>query len=300
MAQVGTFAVVVGYVVTIGYAVKTRKPWASPGADGVACCRLFAAPGSTASAFGSMAFLFCTHFVLFPIMTASRASAAREPGGFELLACIAFGLAALINGAFGAVGLVYFGPDVSSIVLNEIASESIGFTITKVLMCVDLMCSFPLVFKAASQIVEDSLGLSGGATGAAGAAGAGGAERALKDGEASDLQLPQALLCFPSEAASRVLVRSLLVAASVAISFIGDFGAIISIVGSLSLASLAFVLPPIMALHSGCCQEDGPPRLRRAASLATLLLGLALVGAGTFATLARIFEAPAAPTRGGT
>lgn len=267
LAGFGILAVVMGYVATIAYAMLTLSPKEH--------LQLFAPMSSAARGFGPIAFLFCVHFSSFPLMTASRASAAE--GEFERLFAFSVGSAALINCLFGALGYVYFGLDVSSIVLNDMHG-TYWMTISAIplLVCIELLCTYPLVFEAASQVLEKTLlqssdGVHYSAIGSYGS----------DDEMSKEIALDATL----SPDYHRQAVRVSLLVISMIGGYMGSFGGIVSLVGDVSMTSLAFILPPIMtvALFKG---ELSPARV--AMNIATLVLG-AMVGTLSAAfTLAKL------------
>lgn len=262
LAGFGTLAVVTGYVATIAYAMLTLSPKED--------LQLFTPIPSTARGFGPIAFLLCIHFASFPLMTASRASAME--GNFERLFAFSASVAALINCLFGALGYVYFGSDVSSIVLNDMhGSYWILISATKLLVCVDLLCTYPLMFEAASQILEktalrSSDGEHDGTT--------------HSDGSDVEKSRETALDTTLSPDHHRQLVRVSLLVISMIGGYMGSFGGIVSLVGDVSLTSMAYILPPLMtmALFKG---ELTPARV--AVNIATLVLG------GVVGTLSAVF-----------
>mmetsp|Transcript_21952 Transcript_21952/g.51348 ORF Transcript_21952/g.51348 Transcript_21952/m.51348 type:complete len:465 (-) Transcript_21952:388-1782(-) len=260
LAQSGTLAVIVGYGVTLLYGASTV---AQPGATPPPPAPYLGSLAGAASGFGPVAFLFCVHFLLFPVMTASRA--ATQKGGFQRLALTAFGTAAVINGLFGAICLRFFGVAVSSIVVNDIAQGSLWLTATKCLLCVDLFCSYPLVFASGREILEGCLldWDEGAAMARVLAMGHGLQERTVTH--------------------RRYMIRSLMVLANVAIAQLEDFGTIISLVGSLAQVSLAFVLPPIMAVQ---LLGANMPARRRAINMTMIPVGVCLATLATGATVA--------------
>mmetsp|Transcript_9709 Transcript_9709/g.23388 ORF Transcript_9709/g.23388 Transcript_9709/m.23388 type:complete len:283 (+) Transcript_9709:54-902(+) len=103
LSQSGTAAVVLGYLVTLhsGHSVTASPTAVAP--------LLMLGPQSwqdLAQGFGPVAFLFCIHFLLFPVMTASRSS--TSPGRFVQLATIAFLTAGAANLAFAYACLAFF------------------------------------------------------------------------------------------------------------------------------------------------------------------------------------------------
>lgn len=267
VAGFGTLAVVMGYVATIAYAMLTLSPkdnleWFTP-------------MSSAARGFGPIAFLLCVHCISFPLMTASRASATE--GGFERLFGISVGSAALINSLFGALGYVYFGSDVSSIVLNDMHGPYwICITATKILVCIDLLCTYPIMFSAASHILELFL-LPGGE----------GAQGSASSLETTDMEKAKQTSIDGTESADscRQAVRVSLLLISMIGGYMGSFGGLVSLVGDISLTSLAYVLPPIMTM---ALFREELTKSRIAVNCVTLLLGAVVGSLSAAFTMARL------------
>jgi len=263
LAQAGTVAVLLGYGVTMCYALMGHGVGAAAskgGPAGALALPSLLAPADWASAvagFGPIAFLFLIHFLAVPIMASSGKSA--KQGRFECLVLVAFGIASFINGCFGAVCLVCFQGQVSSIVINDIAAGTWWLSATKLLLCADLLCSYPIAFSAGCQVVEKSL------------------EPLLQD-----RCLPQAGGGGRTAAADpwRCAVRTGMLLVTVGVAQLHDFGTIISVVGGFAQVTMAFVLPPLMHLR---LQGASMSQLHQCANGALALLGscLALLVTGT-------------------
>eukprot|EP00930_Biecheleria_cincta_P102486 TRINITY_DN94226_c0_g1_i1.p1 TRINITY_DN94226_c0_g1~~TRINITY_DN94226_c0_g1_i1.p1 ORF type:complete len:436 (-),score=49.45 TRINITY_DN94226_c0_g1_i1:17-1324(-) len=267
VAGFGTLAVVLGYVATIAYAMLNMSPrehlqWFTP-------------MSSAARGFGPIAFLLCIHCISFPLMTASRASAVE--GRFERLFGLSVGSAALINSLFGALGYVYFGPDVSSIVLNDMHGPCwICMTATKILVCIDLLCTYPIMFSAASHILEIFLVPCDE-----------GVHETTTYSETPDTEKAEGRIVDGTQSADfcRQAIRVTLLIVSMIGGYKGSFGGLVSLVGDISLTSLAYVLPPIMTMT--LFKGDLTPS-RVAVNCVTCVLG-AVVGTLSAAfTMARL------------
>lgn len=239
LAAYGTLAVILGYAVTLYYAISTMSPISNPS--------FFTSIESMAEGFGPVAFLLCVQFAQFPLVNASQASS--RPGGFERLAAVALTTSAAVTSVFGALGYLYFGSDVAAIVLDSLTGESLALTCTKLLVCIDLLCTYPLVFAAASQILERAV-------------------------------LPHEYERHTSFA--RILLRSVLVFITMVGGLMG-FGEIVSLVGDISMTSMAYILPPIMTLIT----FDGElSRARWVLNCLTVVLGIVVCFLSSGATVA--------------
>jgi proton-coupled amino acid transporter len=168
-----------------------------------------AAPGGFASYFGSVAFLFFIHFTLPAIE-----SAMAVPSRFMAATTKAFYLCAVIGCIFGALGAAAFGPGVSSVVITQLGATRVA-TAVKLLLCVNLLFTFPIVCRSAFLIIENLFERNGVALGTL-------QQRALRT----------AFVC----------------AASFVATSVPSFGALLSLVGGVSLAMISLVFPPLILL----------------------------------------------------
>lgn len=163
-------------------------------------------------AFGTVAFLYFVHFTLPPI----EASMAK-PERFLAAATNGFAFSTVICCLFGIVGAVYFGPEVQSVVLAMLHGQGIVIGV-KVLLCLNLLCTFPIVVSGAFQILE----------------------ALLKD--ATGKELP---------AAAVYTLRTLFVIAAAAVGVgIPSFGKLLGLVGGVCCTLLTMIFPPLMLLVS--------------------------------------------------
>lgn len=246
LAEYGTYAVLAGYVVTLDYAYRTERPGPLAPLPPVSW-------RSLARGFGPLSFMFCVHLVLFPVISASQAF--NRPFGFEVLTLLAFSIAFLVNAGFGAAVLL-FHRDVSSIVVDDISDGTLTVVATKLLLCVGIFSSYPLVLAAGRQIVENSLV----------------PEELAGAGKTESKWLPD----------RRRAIRTVLVVLTLLMAELHHFGTIISLVGGFANVLLAFVLPPMMALRLLSKQMTG---LRYMTNLVVLPLGCAIATLVTSTTL---------------
>jgi proton-coupled amino acid transporter len=249
VAQSGTVAVLLGYLVCLFYVFDAgllSHLW-----DGSVAApqglRLFTSVPEFLQGFGSIAYLFCVHFLLPPI---SDSSASTARGGFAHVVTAVFLLTGAVNLLFGLAGYAAFGSDVSSLVLNDLGSRGGFLEVTKALLCVDLLCTYPLVFQAGRSIVE----------------------RLVVDEQETESEEGGVVVSSPR----RVAVRLALVALTAAIAQQGDFGELISLVGGFCQVITAFAVPAAIAIALG--EDRGAARN---ALNAALLPAGALLAIGT-------------------
>ena len=97
------------------------------------------------------AFLFCVHFFVI-----SFESHTRSKGNFAAAVNWSFVITVIAHIVFGVIGVFCFGSGVSSIVLQDVQGGGIVVAV-KVLLCVDMMFSYAIVFTPAREVVENLL-----------------------------------------------------------------------------------------------------------------------------------------------
>eukprot|EP00899_Mesostigma_viride_P020598 jgi/Mesvir1/2853/Mv13940-RA.1 len=200
-------------------------------------------PSQFSKFFGSVAFLFFTHFGL-PSIEASMADRSQ----FVRSAVIAYSLSGAVCLVFAILGAAAFGPNVSSVVITMLEGNAIA-TVVKLLLCVNLLATFPIVVRAAFLVVEGWLQKASGGT-------------------------PMATLPMLAMRTAFVVV------AAVAATCIPSFGSIIGLVSGVSLSIISLVLPSLMLMNAERIANKGdglaltPGNMPR---LLTTLLGTCIV-----------------------
>jgi len=159
-------------------------------------------------AFGSVAFLFFVHFTMPPIE-----SAMEKPKDFFGSALNAFILSTVVSAAFGIVGAICFGPDVPSVVITAMKGASV-VAVVKLLLCMNLLCTFPIVTRGAFQILEEFMG----------------GEENLSD-----------IVIYSTRSA-------FVIAAAYCAIAIPSFGKLLGLVGGVCCTALTMIFPPLMLL----------------------------------------------------
>ena len=102
------------------------------------------------SSIGKLVFLLGIHIVAVPLVQRQNNVSSKKK---TLL--IAFSALALFNCLFGFFGYVLFlGEDIQDNILLNLPQGSVPLDVIKVFVLVDLLCTFPLVFSVAMDIVE--------------------------------------------------------------------------------------------------------------------------------------------------
>ena len=163
-----------------------------------------------ALAFGAVGFLFFIHFLVLPIE-----GSMQHPEYFDRVVSLTFLGCAVISALFGVAGYSFFGDATEQIVILNIKG-SFFVSCVKILLCIDLLFTYPVVMRPSVLILEQSLSSSSSSSGS------------------GSMQ-------------SRLAVCSGLgaIAAGAGI-FIPAFALLSGLVGGVCQTFLAFVMPPLM------------------------------------------------------
>jgi amino acid permease len=102
--------------------------------------------------FGTLAFLFCVNFLTFPIMNSME----RPKQDYDGAVANAVVGAALANVVFAALCVGFYGENTADLVLSNLGNGPF-LSALKLLLCVDLLFTFPIVFSSGRQIMELAL-----------------------------------------------------------------------------------------------------------------------------------------------
>jgi proton-coupled amino acid transporter len=172
-------------------------------------------PESLASAFGgsfgTLAYLFCVNFLTFPIINSMEEP--KEYGG-----AVGWAVAGVwfVNVIFAILCLGFYGYETQDLVLGNL-NNGPYLSALKILLCVDLIFTFPIVFSSGRQILENAIL---------------GPEAAQSD----------------ESAVARAAIVAVAVSACFGLAQIGGFGAVANLVGGVAQGTLAFIIPPAIAV----------------------------------------------------
>ena len=213
----GDVSVVLGMLVVLIYGLVYQS--SNFGKDSTAFGSLETMP----LAFGAIGYLFLIHFLVLPIE-----SSMANPENFQMVATKTFTACAILSGSFGVIGYLIFGSETEQIVLLNVQG-SIFVSAVKLLLCADLLLTYPVVMRPSIVIVEQSFSST----------------------------------LFPSiehqeTAWSIHLLTCLLLGlvAAGAATLVPAFGLLSGLVGGVSQTFLAFVLPPFMVLAKKRMQQS--------------------------------------------
>ncbi|KAL3926728.1 MAG: hypothetical protein SGARI_005512 [Bacillariaceae sp.] len=105
-----------------------------------------------ALAFGAIGYLFLVHFLIIPIE-----SSMEHPQHFSKVATSTFAVCAVLSGVFGIIGYLMFGAETEQIVLLNVREGSFFVTAVKILLCIDLIFTYPVVMRPSIGILEETL-----------------------------------------------------------------------------------------------------------------------------------------------
>jgi proton-coupled amino acid transporter len=173
-------------------------------------------PESLAAAFGgsfgTIAYLFCVNFLTFPIMNSMK-NPKKDYGGAVSAAVAGVWL---VNVVFAILCLGFYGDQTQDLVLGNL-NNGPYLSALKILLCVDLLFTFPIVFSSGRQILEN----------------------AIIGADAAELD---------SSAPARTAIVATAITACLLLAQIGGFGAVANLVGGVAQGTLAFIMPPTIAV----------------------------------------------------
>jgi len=164
--------------------------------------------------FGTIVYLFCVNVTTFPIMNSMKNARRDYDGAVSSSVTIIW----VVNAVFTIVCLAIYGDDTQDLVLQNLDNGPY-LTSLKMLLCIDLLFTFPVVYAAGRQILEDAV-LGGDSL-----------------GKSEDKM-----------ALWRVILTAGAVATCFGFSLLGGFGTLANLVGGVAVGSLALIFPPAIAI----------------------------------------------------
>jgi proton-coupled amino acid transporter len=234
----GDVSVVLGMAVVLVYGLLYRTSALGEG------CVAVGSLETMPLALGTIGYLFLVHFLSLPI----EASMAR-PENFEQVASVTFITCAVLSGGFGIIGYLLFGEETQQIVLLNVQG-SLFVSAVKLLLCVDLLLTYPVVMRPSIVILEQTLVTN-------------------KNDKRTEWAMHVG-----------VCVGLGLVAACSSI-FVPAFGLLSGLVGGVSQTFLALVLPPLML-----SQQQNPNRVWGlfGKDVVLVVFGIIMIGWTLFST----------------
>ena len=236
----------------IGYAlneVSTLKMWPSSFSE------------AFGGSFGTIAYLFCVNFLTFPIINSMKDAKNEYTGAVST----AVGVIWTVNVIFAIICLGFYGDATEDLVLQNLDNGPY-LSALKILLCVDLLFTFPVVFSSGRQILENAL-LS---------------QNDKKQGEMSEES-------GISLAISRTAITSGAVATCFGLSQMGGFGVVANLVGGVAQGTLAFIIPPAIAIALSRRTSVGEFEVDEIPQWLIGGFGVAVVSSVTYFTLADFY-----------
>jgi Transmembrane amino acid transporter protein len=81
----------------------------------------------------------------------------ERPQHFSQVAAMTFSTCAILSGLFGIFGYLMFGIETEQIALLNLRQGSFFVTAVKVLLCIDLILTYPVVMRPSIVIAEESV-----------------------------------------------------------------------------------------------------------------------------------------------
>jgi len=163
-----------------------------------------------------------------------------------------------VNVIFAIICLSFYGDSTQDLVLQNLDNGPY-LSALKILLCVDLLFTFPVVFSSGRQILENALIDEG------------------QNGEEKD---------SISLAVSRTAITSGAVATCFGLSQLGGFGVVANLVGGVAQGTLAFIIPPAIAIALSRRNSAGDFDASEVPQWLIGAFGAAVVSSVTYFTLA--------------
>ena len=221
-STLGVVAVLGGIIVTLCYGILV-DPGGGLNVAISAISNVPLWPESLANAFGgsfgTIAYLFCVNFLTFPIINSMK-----EPKEYNGAVAWAVAGVWIVNVVFAILCLGFYGYETQDLVLGNLDNGPY-LSALKILLCVDLLFTFPIILSSGRQILENAL-------------------------------IGRANVESDESAPARAAIVAGAVSACFGLAQIGGFGAVANLVGGVAQGTLAFIMPPAIAVALARRNED--------------------------------------------
>jgi len=212
---------------------------------------------------GGAAFLFCDHVILVPL-----ANSCGNYRRFPRILDFAMIFVTVVNLIFAGLSYGFWRSGTCGSVISNLPANSIVGDIVRVGISAEVLASFPLVANAGFQALETGFYLE--------------SVRAFPNTSPAD---PHP---FFSRNLSYYLFRGgIILSLAIVASLVKNFGLLVSLVGSLTIASTGFVFPQVFYM------KLFGPELKRWDEVVQILIcifGVAMTALGTFQSIQQIVE----------
>mmetsp|Transcript_12031 Transcript_12031/g.17269 ORF Transcript_12031/g.17269 Transcript_12031/m.17269 type:complete len:227 (+) Transcript_12031:221-901(+) len=219
-------------------------------------------PDSIADAFGgsfgTIAYLFCVNFLTFPIINSMKNAEDEYSGAVSSAVAVIW----VVNVVFALICLSFYGDSTQDLVLQNLDNGPY-LSALKILLCIDLLFTFPVVFSSGRQILENSI---------------------LGDTSNNSLDINGDEENELNLALSRAAITAGAVGTCFGLSQLGGFGTVANLVGGLAQGTLAFIVPS--AIEISLSRKDGESSVsKEIPQWAVGSFGVTVVAAVTYFTL---------------
>lgn len=210
---------------------------------------------------GSAAFLFADHVIVLPL-----ANSCGDFRRFPRVLDFAMTFVTVVNIIFAALSYAYWGPNTCGNVIGNLPKGSVVGAIVRIGISLEVLASFPLVANAGFQALETGF-------------------RLVRVTAFPRLSPGSPHPFFSKNIWYYVFRCSLIITLAAVASAVKNFGLLVSLVGSLTIASTGFVFPQIfyMKLYSHEIKKWDI-----VIQCLIIVFGLAMTGLGTFQSLQEI------------
>lgn len=212
---------------------------------------------------GGAAFLFCDHVILMPLAN-SCGSYRRFPSVLNF----AMIFVTVINLIFAGLSYAFWRKDTCGSVISNLDPSSPVGDIVRIGISLEVLASFPLVANAGFQALETGFYLE--------------SVKAFPHHNPAD---PHPF--FSKNVFYYIFRGGIILALAVIASLVKNFGLLVSLVGSLTIASTGFVFPQLiyMKLYRGQL-----PKWDIIVQILVIIFGLGMTGLGTFQSIQQIID----------
>ena len=266
-SALGVVAVLGGMIATVAYGVFVDPGGGFMEAIATACQSKMwpdSFQDAVGGSFGTIAYLFCINFLTFPIINSMRSPAEDYDEAVNMSVMGVW----IVNVVFAVLCLGFYGDETHDLILRNL-SNSIYLSALKILLCVDLLFTFPVVFSSSGrQILENAL-------------------IPRENPKHTKLDREDSL----SVVFLRVIITTVAVTTCLGLSHLGGFGVVANL-GGVAQGSLAFVLPPMIsiALSRSRRMTDASFNVDELPQWLVLGFGIVVVISVTYSTLTELDE----------
>jgi len=213
---------------------------------------------------GGAAFLFCDHVIVLPL-----ANTCGNFRRFPRVLDFAMVFVTIVNLIFAGLSYAYWGGSTCGNVIGNLPKESVVGDIVRVGISLEVLASFPLVANAGFQSLETGF--------------------YLQRVRAFPGLPPSAPHPFFSTNLAYYLFRGgVILALAIVASAIKNFGLLVSLVGSLTIASTGFVFPQIFYMR---LYGHELKRYDVIIQYIIIVFGIGMTGLGTYQSIQEIVQA---------